>query len=114
MDLNVGMIYKHFKGHDLIEKNIYEILAINVKYTGENDIDLTNLVVYRSLFQDDKYFAREYDDLVCELTDEQKKEFEQTWRVEPLNEDELKEIKTEEFILKKSAYLEEKYKKKTI
>lgn len=29
-----GDLCKHFKGKDLIQKNIYEVLEIGVKYTG--------------------------------------------------------------------------------
>lgn len=115
MELKEGMICKHFKGETLVEKNIYQILAVNVSYMGENSIDLSNIVIYKSLFQDGKVFAREYDDLVCELTDEQKEMYHQIQRVEPLSDDELLQINDEEFKDKKLAYIEEKYgTKKTV
>ena len=115
MELKEGMICKHFKGETLVEKNIYQILAINVTYTGDNGIDLSNMVIYKPMFQEGKVFAREYDDLVCELTDEQKEEFHQSQRVEPLTDDELLQIKDEEFVFKKLEYINEKYgQKKTV
>ena len=33
MILKAGDIVKHFKGEDLIEKNIYKIISVNPKYT---------------------------------------------------------------------------------
>ena len=110
MELKVGDIVKHFKGETLIEKNIYEILAINVKYTGDNDIDLSSLVVYKPLFQKDKYFAREYDDLVSGLNDEEKSKYNQNTRIQKLTEEELKIIKTDDFKIKKEEYIQNKYK----
>lgn len=110
MELKVGDIVKHFKGETLIEKNIYEILAINVKYTGDNDIDISKLVIYKPLFQEDKYFAREYDDLICELSIEEKEIYGQDYRVQKLTDDELEQIKTKEFISDKEEYIKNKYK----
>ena len=78
MELEEGMICKHFKGKDLIEKNIYQILAIDVTYTGDNDIDLSEMVIYKPSFQKGKVFAREYSALTEELTEEQKKEYHQS------------------------------------
>lgn len=109
MEIKVGDICKHFKGKDLIEKNIYEILAIDIIYTGDNNIDLKNMVVYRPLFQKDKYFAREYSDLIEELSSEDKIIYNQNQRVEVLNEDELKLIETKEFIKLKEEYIKNKY-----
>ena len=37
MKFEVGDLCKHFKGKTLLEKNIYEIIAINAMYTGENE-----------------------------------------------------------------------------
>lgn len=110
MDLKVGDIVKHFKGETLVEKNIYEILAINIKYTGDNEIDLSSLVVYKPLFQSDKYFAREYDDLVSELNDEEKLKYNQDTRIQLLTEEELEIIKTNDFKIKKEEYIQNKYK----
>lgn len=115
MELKEGMICKHFKGETLVEKNIYQILAINVTYTGDNGIDLSNMVVYKPLFQEGKVFAREYDDLICELSEEQKEMYHQNQRVEPLSEDELIQIKDDEFVFRKFEYINSKYgNKKTV
>lgn len=111
MELKVGDICKHFKGETLVEKNIYQILAINVTYTGDNGLDLSNLVIYKPIFQEGKCFAREYDDLVCELTDEQKEMYHQTMRVEPLTEEEKIMIQDQDFIERKHEYVNQKYKK---
>ena len=81
MIYKVGMLCKHFKGKNLIDKNIYRIEELNVKgndvdtnkiaYTGEgNMLDSDNLVIYSNIFQKDKYFVREYEDLaeICRKT----------------------------------------------
>lgn len=112
MDLKVGDICKHFKGETLVEKNIYEILAINIKYTGDGDFDLSSLVVYRPLFQEDKYFAREYDDLTTVLSPEEQEFYHQEYRVQKLSDDELETISTPEYQCLKAAYIKEKYEKK--
>ncbi len=112
MLFKVGMLCKHFKGKDLLEKNIYRIEKIGVDgkdidsskiiYTGDKDLLLSkNLVIYSNIFQEDKLFAREYDDLVSELTDDKKELYNQIFRVEPLNDEEIKTIKCHEFIEKK-------------
>lgn len=110
MNLKVGDIVKHFKGESLIEKNIYEILAIDVKYTGEKTIDLSSLVIYKPLFQDNKYFAREYEDLVGKLSDEEILKYGQETRIQKLTNEELELIKSTDFKLKKEEYIKNKYK----
>lgn len=114
MLLKKGDIVKHFKGKDLIEKNIYIILAVNPEYTGDKDFDCESAVVYAPLFQEGKTFIREYDDLIKPLSDEEKVIYSQERRVDVLTEDELELIKTEEFIKKKREYIEEKYEKKKV
>ena len=109
MELKEGMICKHFKGKTLVEKNIYQIIAVNVTYTGDNGLDLCDMVIYKPLFQEGKVFAREYEDLVGELRPEQKQEYHQNRRVEPLSDEELNQIKDEEFISQKLEYLSQKY-----
>ena len=95
MILKAGDIVKHFKGEDLIEKNIYKIISVNPKYTGTNTFPEEPVVVYESLFQERKGFVREYASLVEELSSEQ--------------EEEIKLIRTPEFIAKKMAYIAMKY-----
>ena len=112
MMFKVGMLCKHFKGKDLLEKNIYRIEKIGVDgkdidsskiiYTGDKDLLLSkNLVIYSNIFQEDKLFAREYDDLVSELSDDKKELYNQIFRVEPLNDEEIKTIKCPEFVEEK-------------
>lgn len=112
MMFKVGMLCKHFKGKDLLEKNIYRIEKIGVDgkdidsskiiYTGDKDLLLSkNLVIYSNIFQEDKLFAREYDDLVSELSDDKKELYNQIFRVEPLNDEEIKIIKCHEFVEEK-------------
>lgn len=112
MMFKVGMLCKHFKGKDLLEKNIYRIEKIGVDgkdidsskiiYTGDKDLLLSkNLVIYSNIFQEDKLFAREYDDLVSEISDAKKELYNQIFRIEPLNDEEIKTIKCHEFIEKK-------------
>lgn len=112
MLLKVGMLCKHFKGKDLIEKNIYRIEEIGVNgknidsskiiYSGDKDLLISkNLVIYSNIFQKDMLFAREYEDLISELSDDKKELYNQTFRLEPLNDEEIKTIKCHEFIEKK-------------
>lgn len=109
----IGMLCKHFKGDTLQDKNIYQIQRLNVDgisilgtdiiYTGdhENIETVHNLVVYSNIFQPDKTFAREYEDLASKLSIEKQDQFHQLYRVQPLTEEEINEIQTETFIQKK-------------
>lgn len=107
MNIKVGDLCKHFKGNSLIEKNIYEIIAVGVIYTGEEaNKPLDNLVVYKNIFQEGKVFTREYDDLISELSEEKQKQYEQKHRIEKLTEDEIKTVKSEKFIKQKLEYME--------
>lgn len=108
MELKEGMFVKHFKGSNLIEKNIYQIISVNPKYTGTRE-DMEPVVVYSSYFQEGKTFVRELADLVEELSDEEKMIYKQNHRVEPLTLEETEYIKTNDFINAKLAYIEEHY-----
>ena len=66
MIYKIGMLCKHFKGNNLLEKNIYRIEQIGVDgkdinsnlitYTGDNDLFTSkNLVVYSNIFQKQYY-----------------------------------------------------------
>ncbi len=79
-----GMLCKHFKGANLIEKNIYQIMDINVDprsldfskvtYSGDNDVmSATDLILYANIFQDNKLFVREESDISSELDEEKQK-----------------------------------------
>lgn len=107
MNIKVGDLCKHFKGNSLLEKNIYEIIAVGVTYTGEAaNKPLDNLVVYKNLFQEGKFFTREYEDLIIELSEEKQKQYGQIHRIEKLTEDEVKTVKSEQFIKEKLEYME--------
>lgn len=91
--LKEGDLCKHFKGRNLDEKKIYEILAIGVKYSGDaSDKPIENLVIYKNIFQGKK-FARELKDLIEELPEEKQKEYGQKHRVEKLTPDEIEYVK---------------------
>lgn len=122
MIYEIGMLCKHFKGTDLLEKNIYRIekLGVNgtdidgtlITYTGDGDLSTaTNLVVYSNIFQDNKLFCREYEDISGELSDEKKTMFNQTIKVQPLTEEEIKIINNAYFIENKKEYIVKKYSK---
>ena len=94
MIYKIGMLCKHFKGNNLLEKNIYRIEQIGVDgkdinsnlitYTGDNDLFTSkNLVVYSNIFQDNKLFVREYEDISKELDEEKKK---LVWRETHVNQ----------------------------
>ena len=114
MEFKVGDLCKHFKGETLVEKNIYEIIAVNVKYTGERIDDLKDLVVYRALFQEDKFFTREYQDLIMPLTDEEKEFYHQDTRVQKLTDEEIALLSDPDFIEEKRSYIKNKYEKKLL
>lgn len=100
-----GDLCKHFKGENLVEKNIYEILEVGVKYTGECEQLEEPLIVYRNIFQEGKVFAREEKDLIAELAIEKQEKFHQIHRVEKLTKEERKQIQTEEFQKAKMEYM---------
>lgn len=107
MELKTGDLCKHFKGTSLLEKNIYEIMATGVIYTGENSKEpLDNLVVYKNIFQENKLFTREYNDLVEKLSEEKQKQYGQTYRVQKLTKEEIEEVTSEEFRKAKLKYME--------
>lgn len=122
MIYKVGMLCKHFKGHNLLEKNIYRIIEIGVdgcdlddciEYTGDFDVmTAKNLVVYANIFQDNALFAREYEDISSELSIEKKEEYNQKVKVEPLTDDEISLVNSGEFIEKKRTAVAEKFNKK--
>lgn len=114
MILNEGDIVKHFKGKDLIEKNIYEIVSIDPKYTGTKEFTEEPVVVYKSIFQGGKSFVRELSDLIQELSEDEKEQYGQENRINILTDEELKTIKDKEFIEKKLAYISLKYGEETL
>lgn len=94
MILKKGDLCKHFKGKNLQEKNIYEVLETGVNYSGgasENPIN--DLVIYKNIRQG-KIFAREMSDLVAELTPEKQQEFGQKHRVDLLTKEEIEFVKS--------------------
>lgn len=117
-----GMLCKHFKGESLLEKNIYEILKVNVNgkdidenniiYTGNGNLkDSVNLVVYKNIFQNDKVFAREYNDISSYLAEDEKIKYNQNIKVQPLTEEEINVIYDESFIKEKKNLTLKKFKK---
>lgn len=121
MIYKIGMLCKHFKGHNLIEKNIYQIEQLGVKgtdidetlitYTGDNELlTSNNLVVYSNIFQNNKLFCREYEDISSNLSEEKQLEFNQTIKVQPLTDDEIDLINSDDFIKDKIEYINNKYK----
>lgn len=117
----VGMLCKHFKGKTLEEKNIYKIIKLGVsgKDISENEITYTgdgvletaeNLVVYANIFQNNKLFAREYEDISSELSQEKQQLFFQKIKVQPLTDEEIAVVKSPQFIKLKEIQTSEKYK----
>jgi hypothetical protein len=122
MIYKVGMLCKHFKGKDLLEKNIYRIEQIGVDgkdiddslitYTGEGNLrSATNLIVYSNIFQDNKMFCREYEDISQELSNNKQQEFCQKIKVQPLTEEEQIYIGYESFIETKKQLILKKFSK---
>ena len=94
MILKKGDLCKHFKGKNLQEKNIYEVLETGVNYSGDaSENPIKDLVIYKNLRQG-KIFAREMSDLVAELTPEKQQEFGQKHRVDLLTKEEIEIVKS--------------------
>lgn len=73
------------------------------------------MVVYSNVFQDYKLFCREYEDISGELSDEKKGMFNQTIKVQPLTDEEISIINSEEFIEnKKKELVVKKFSKKDV
>ena len=121
MIYEIGMLCKHFKGETLLDKNIYRILEFNVDgaclksditYSGDGDVlSAKNLVVYENIFQNNKKFAREYDDISSELSEEKKKIFNQEIKVQPFTKEEVFLVQSKEFVTLKEQKTMEKYSK---
>jgi len=112
MIYKIGMLCKHFKGESLLEKNIYRIEKIGVDgkdinesfitYTGDKELlTAKKLVIYSNIFQENKLFAREYDDISAELSCEKKEMYHQQIKVQPLTKMEIDTINNDDFINKK-------------
>ena len=94
MILKKGELCKHFKGKNLQEKNIYEVLETGVNYSGDaSENPIKDLVIYKNIRQG-KIFAREMSDLVAELTPEKQQEFGQKHRVDLLTKEEIEIVKS--------------------
>ena len=94
MILKKGDLCKHFKGKNLQEKNIYEVLETGVNYSGDaSENPIKDLVIYKNIRQG-KIFAREMSDLVAELTTEKQQEFGQKHRVDLLTKEEIEFVKS--------------------
>ena len=116
----IGMLCKHFKGKTLEEKNIYRVIKLGVSgkdidtneitYTGEGMLDAAeNLVVYANIFQNNKLFAREYEDISSELSQEKQQLFFQKIKIQPLTEAEIAVVKSPQFIELKEIQTRERY-----
>lgn len=122
MIYKIGMLCKHFKGENLLEKNIYRIEQIGVEgkdinetlitYTGDGELlTAKNLVVYSNIFQENKLFAREYDDISGELSSEKKEMYNQEIKVQPLTQIEIDMINENNFVTEKKKLVLSKFKK---
>ena len=122
MIYKIGMLCKHFKGENLLEKNIYRIEQIGVEgkdinetlitYTGDGELlTAKNLVVYSNIFQENKLFAREYDDISGELSSEKKEMYNQEIKVQPLTQIEIDMINEDNFVIEKKKLVLSKFKK---
>lgn len=117
-----GMFCKHFKGKDLLEKNIYRIVKLGVEGKDINEEDITysgdgilseahDLVIYASIFQNNKLFAREYSDISSSLSEEKSLEFGQIIKVQPLTSEEVMIINDPSFVEVKLKAVAEKFNK---
>ena len=90
-------------------KDINETL---ITYTGDGKLSSAkNLVVYSNIFQENKLFAREYDDISGELSLEKKEMYNQEIKVQPLTQMEIDMINEANFITEKKKMVLSKFKK---
>ena len=101
------MLCKHYKGSNLLEKSIYQILKVHVSgkelgkdiyYLG-NDIleEKKDLVVYQNIFQENAFYAQEYVDMISLLSPEIQEECEQVIKIQPLTIEELEMLQDPSF-----------------
>lgn len=120
MIYQIGMLCKHFKGKTLADKNIYQIINLGVAgkdidttkitYTGDGELSTAqNLVIYANIFQNNKLFTREYEDISGELSPEKQEQFAQVIKVQPLTEDEIAIVTSPKFIEEKEIQTQAKY-----
>ena len=120
MIYEIDMLCKHFKGKTLEDKNIYRIIQLGVSgkdvdtnevtYTGDGELQSAeNLVVYANIFQNNKLFAREYEDISSELSQEKQKLFFQKIKVQPLTEEEIAVVESPQFIELKEIQTRARY-----
>ncbi len=119
--LKINSLVKYYKGKDLIDKNIYKILDMNLKgidvvdkiknkeigYYGDIDIDtkeflkLDNLVLYTNIFQKNSLFVREETFMNSKTQKEKKEDINQIYNVQLLTEEEIKQVNSEKYKIKK-------------
>ena len=74
-----------------------------ITYTGEKELDSAeNLVIYSNIFQENKLFAREYEDISSELPYEKQETYQQQIKVQPLTQIEIDTINNPNFITEKN------------
>lgn len=87
-----------------------KILTSKITYSGDGILETAkNLVVYANIFQNNKLFAREYEDISSELSQEKQQLFSQKIKVQPLTESEIILINSPKFIESKQLQTREKY-----
>ena len=122
MIYEVGMLCKHFKGENLLEINIYRIEKIGVDgkdidekqipYTGDGELSTAkDLVIYSNIFQENKLFTREYEDISGQLSLEKQEIYHQQIKVQPLTQEEVDLINDTKFIEEKKKLVLSKFKK---
>lgn len=76
MDVEVGRVYKHFKG------NYYEVIAV-----GTHTTDMRKVVIYAEFpyrFPSSKVWVRDYDEFVSKVDKDKYPHANQSYRFEPL------------------------------
>ena len=104
--LKSGDIVKHYKGKDLVEQEIYEILMVNPEYSNTRDFKEEAVVMYTPLFRENKNIIIAYKDFVKRLSVDERImcHTDQRYTIEHLTKDELEVIKTHDFIQAKEDY----------
>ena len=76
-----------------------DVNPTEITYTGDGELKTAkNLVIYSNIFQNNKLFARDYEDIYQELSQDKQYLYSQKIKVQPLTPEEITIVKSTQFI----------------
>ncbi|NLC47944.1 MAG: DUF1653 domain-containing protein [Tenericutes bacterium] len=78
MEVNVGKLYRHFKGNE------YKVIAIGYDSESNNDEELKKLVIYEDVLDRTKVWVRPYDMFVSKVDKIKYPDVKQEYRFEEI------------------------------